>query len=160
MSLIRRFLPIFAVLLLTVACGPGYLDAGQKVPATDENKAVFEVLKSYHEAVENRDLDALKNLISLQFHENGGTTDDPTDDYGYDKLLQRMPMLRDNVKKLHLKLQLRAIDIQGDDAEAEVHFVGTALLTEGGVDNYRTFDDINRLKLKREDGQWKIIGGL
>ena len=158
-------MPLRALLLLTLllglaACGPGYLDAGQKVPATPQNKEIFEVLKTYHQAIEDRDIDALKALISLQFAENGGTTDDPTDDYGYDKLLLKMTMLRDNVKKLHLQLQLREIEVKGDDAIAEVHFVGTAVLTEGGVDNYRTWDDINRVKFKREDGAWHIIGGL
>ena len=154
-----------AMLLLTLlaslaACGPGYLDAAQKVPATPPNKEIFEVLKAYHQAIEERDIEALKMIISPQFASNGGTTDDPTDDYGYDKLIQRLTMLRDNVKKLHLQLQLREIEVKGDDAAAEVHFVGTALLTEGGVDNYRTWDDINRLKFKREDGAWHIIGGL
>ena len=155
-----RALLLLTLLLGLAACGPGYLDAGQKVPATPQNKEIFEVLKAYHQAIEDRDIDALKALISLQFAENGGTTDDPTDDYGYDKLLLKMTMLRDNVKKLHLQLQLREIEVKGDDATAEVHFVGTAVLTEGGVDNYRTWDDINRVKFKREDGAWHIIGGL
>ncbi len=155
-----RALLLLTLLLSLAACGPGYLDAGQKVPATPQNKEIFEVLKAYHQAVEERDIEALKGLISLQFAENGGTTDDPSDDYGYDKVIQKLTMLRDNVKKLHLQLQLREIEVKGDDAAAEVHFVGTALLTEGGVDNYRTWDDINRLKFKREDGAWHIIGGL
>ena len=155
-----RALLLLTLLLGLAACGPGYLDAGQKVPATPQNKEIFVVLKAYHQAIEDRDIDALKALISLQFAENGGTTDDPTDDYGYDKLLLKMTMLRDNVKKLHLQLQLREIEVKGDDATAEVHFVGTAVLTEGGVDNYRTWDDISRVKFKREDGAWHIIGGL
>ena len=158
-SMLRALLTCGFVLGLT-ACGPGYLDVAQKIPATPQNKEIYEVLKAYHQAIEERDIDALKQLISPQFQENGGTTDDPTDDYGYDKLLQKLTVLRDNVKKLHLQLQLREISVQGDDAAAEVHFVGTALLTDGGVDNYRTWDDINRLKFKREDGAWHIIGGL
>ncbi len=155
-----RALLLLSFLLSLTACGPGYLDAAQKVKATPPNKEIFEVLKAYQQAIEDRDIDALKALISPQFVENGGTTDDPTDDYGYDKAIQKLTMLRDNVKKLHLQLQLREITVKGDDASAEVHFVGTALLTEGGVDNYRTWDDINRLKFKREDGAWHIIGGL
>lgn len=157
---LRQVLLPLSLCAVLAACGPGYLDVAQKVPATAENKAVYEVLKAYHQAVEERDIEALKSLISPQFHENGGTTDDPSDDYGYDKLISRLVMLRDNVKKLHLQIQLREIEIKGDDAAAEVHFVGTALLTEGGVDNYRTWDDVNRLKMKREDGQWHIISGL
>ena len=159
-TMLVRTLLLLGLALSLAACGPGYLDAAQKVPATPPNKEIFEVLKSYHQAVEERDIDVLKQMISLQFHENGGTTDDPTDDYGYDKVIQKLTMLRDNVKKLHLQLQLREIEVHGDDAAAEVHFVGTALLTEGGVDNYRTWDDINRLKFKREDGAWHIISGL
>ena len=159
-AMVLRTLFVLPLALSLAGCGPGYLDAAQKVRATPPNKEIFEVLKAYHQALENRDIDALKALVSPQFAENGGTTDDPTDDYGYEKLIQKLTILRDNVKKLHLQLQLREIEIKGDDAIAEVHFVGTALLTDGGVDNYRTWDDFNRVKFKREDGAWRIIGGL
>jgi ketosteroid isomerase-like protein len=141
-------------------CGPGYLDAGKKVPATDENRAVFSVLQRYQAAIENKDVDALRSLVSTRYHENAGTTDNATDDYGYDKLLQRLQMLRDNVKKVQLKLKLLDIQISGNEASADYEYFGRVLLSEGGSDSYRTWDDFKRMQLAREQGQWKIIGGL
>lgn len=141
-------------------CGPGYLDAGKKVPATDENRAVFSVLQRYQAAIENKDVDALRSLVSTRYHENAGTTDNAADDYGYDKLLQRLQMLRDNVKKVQLKLKLLDIQVSGNEASADYEYFGRVLLSEGGSDSYRTWDDFKRMQLAREQGQWKIIGGL
>lgn len=142
------------------ACGPGYLDVDKHVAATEENKAVFDVLRAYHKAVEDKDLDGLKALISPKYHENGGTTDDTADDYGFDKLSARLPMLRDNVKKLHLRIKLLDIEVKGDGATIDYEFEGRVLLTEGGIETYKTYNNRNRMKLANEDGHWLITGGL
>jgi ketosteroid isomerase-like protein len=143
------------------ACGPGYLDVDKHVPATDENKQVFEVWKTYHDAIENKDVDAIKGLVSLRYYENGGTTDDQSDDYGYDKLMtQRLPMLRDNIKNVNLKLKLLDINVTGQTATIEYFYDGHALLTEGGVDRSKQYQERSQMKLERESGGWKIIAGL
>jgi hypothetical protein len=141
-------------------CGPGYLDAGQKIPATDENRQVFEVVKTYHDAVENRDIEALRKLISTRYHENGGTTDDPSDDYGYDRLVQRLDMLTKNVKRVELKIRLVDINVTGDEAVVDCEFRGRTLLSEGAVDAYRSWDNFARMRLAKEGGKWLFIGGL
>ena len=120
----------------------------------------FDVLKRYQVAVENKDVDAIKALVSSRYHENAGTTDNAGDDYGYDKLVQRLPMLRDNIKKVQLKIKLIDIQVTGNEASADYQYFGRVLLTEGGVDSYRTWDDFKRMQLAREGGQWKILGGL
>lgn len=61
------------LLLCAAGCGPGYLDAGKKVPATPENRAIHHVLVSYHKAVEDRDVPALRALVSKRYYENSGT---------------------------------------------------------------------------------------
>jgi len=141
-------------------CGPGYLDSAEKIPATDENKEVFEVVKAYHQAVENKDIEALKAMVSQKYHENSGTTDDPGDDYGYDKLIAKLDMLVKNVKKVQFKLRLVGMQVHEHDATVDFEYVGRALLTEGGADRYSTFSDYKRMVLAREDGKWMILGGL
>lgn len=161
--LVRQVKFVLMALLTGVvltACGPGYLDVDKKVPATEPNRAVFDVLKTYHNAMENKDMEIVKGLVSANYHENGGTTDDPTDDYGYDKLMQRLQMLRDNVKKVQLRIKLHDISVMGDHATVRFDYLGRVLLSEGGVDRYKTFEEPKEMELQREGGQWKIIAGL
>lgn len=146
--------------VVLTACGPGYLDVDKKVLATEPNRQVFDVLKTYHNAMENKDMEVVKNLVSVNYHENGGTTDDPSDDYGYDKLMQRLQMLRDNVKKVQLRIKLRDIAVMGDHATVQFDYLGRVLLSEGGVDRYKTFEEPKEMELQREGGHWKIIAGL
>ena len=161
--MITRILFTFAGLCLLAAlpaCGPGYLDLAEKVPATTVNREVFEVLKAYHAAIEDKDIDALKPLISQRYHENGGTTDKETDDYGYDGAIKRLVMVRDNVKKVQLRLKLLDMQVKGNEATVEIEFVGRVLVTEGGIDSYKTWDDFNRMTLAKEGGHWLFTSGL
>ena len=143
------------------ACGPGYLDHAEKVPATAVNKEIFQVLTAYHQAMEDRDVEAVKRLVSPRYHENGGTTDTDLDDYGIDKLHgDVLVKLRDNVKKLQFKIRLIAIDVDRDQATADYEYQGRVLLSEGGRDAYKTWTEANRMEFIREEGAWKIVKGL
>ncbi len=158
-----RFLMIClctCALLCQAGCGPGYLDVGKKIPATDENRAVFQVVQAYHAAVEAQDIEAIRGMVSKKYFENGGTTDDASDDYGYDKLMPRLAMLLKNVKRLHLAIQLREIDVAGDTAWCEYFYSGRTLISEGNTDQYVKTDDSIRMRFAREGGHWMIIGGL
>jgi hypothetical protein len=157
---LSRTLLALGVVAFLGACGSGYLDQDRKVKATSENSEVFEVVKAYHAAIQNKDLDALKKLISPRYHENAGTTEKAEDDYGYDKAIERLPMLRDNVKKIQLRIKLMAMEVGEEFATVDYEFVGRVLLTEGGVDSYKTWNDFNRMELAREGSEWRIVGGL
>lgn len=160
--------PLRSTCLATVAClavavtgcGPGYLDHGEKVPATEVNKQVFEVVKAYHAAVEAKDIDTIKGMISQRYHENAGTTDRGEDDYGYDKVLERIVMLRDNVKRVQLRLKLLGMNVGNGEATVDYEFAGRVLLSEGGLDSYKTWNDVSRMRLAREQDRWMIVGGL
>jgi hypothetical protein len=154
--LVSLGLPVLAL----SACGPGYLDAAEKIEATGENKEVFEVVKQYHTAVENKDIAAIKAMVSERYHENAGTTDDPSDDYGYDKLMAKLEMLVKNVRRVQFKIRLVGLDVHGEDATVDFEYIGRALLTEGGADRYSTFSDFKRMVLVKESGNWRILGGL
>ncbi len=159
--LLVRAVMLLAMAASLTACGPGYLDAGKKVKATSANKEIFNVLVAYHRAIEDRDATALRKLISKRYYENGGTTDSDKDDYGIDKLeADVLPKLQANVKRVQFRIKLLAIDIDGDNAKADYEYFGRALLTEGGRDNYKMWNDFAQMKLLREDGAWKIAEGL
>ncbi len=155
--------------LLTVAlaaavfggCGPGYLDVGERVEATDENREVFNVLKAYHKAMEDRDVEKLKKMVSRRYYENGGTTESDKDDYGIDKLNSAVLLkLRDNVRRVQFRIKLLDIAIKGDKAKAQYEYFGRVLLTEGGRDSYKMWNDFAQMDLVRESGHWKILRGL
>lgn len=160
----RRFVGAVAgalALALLAGCGPGYLDAGRKIPATPENKEIFAILVAYHKALEDRDSAAVRKLVSKRYYSNGGTTETDKDDYGIDKLdAEVLPKLGANVKRLQFRIRLLAIVIDGDNARAEYEYHARALLTEGGKDSYRMWNDFAQMKLQREDGAWKIAEGL
>lgn len=154
-------LVLVAAALLLSGCGPGYLDAGKKVPATDENREIYNVLVAYHRAIEDRDVEALRKLISKRYYENGGTTDTDKDDYGIDKLgADVLPKLRENVKRVQFRIKLLHIEVDGENAVAQYEYFGRALLTEGGRESYKMWNDFAQMKLLREDGAWKIAEGL
>lgn len=154
-------LVLLAVAFTLTACGPGYLDKGKKVAATDENRAIYNVLVKYHKAMEDRDTALLRGLVSKRYYENGGTTDTDKDDYGVDKLqADVVPRLRDNVKRLQFRIRLLAIRIDGERADAEYEFFGRALLSEGGRKSYKMWNDFAQMSFIREDGKWMISKGL
>ncbi len=162
---LRRRVGLLGALLtlaaLTTACGPGYLDKGKRVKATEENREIFKVLKTYHRAVEDRDVATLKKMVSKRYYENGGSTDSDKDDYGVDRLkAEVLPRLRDNVKRVTFNIRLLAIRIDGQEAEADYEFIGRVLLSEGGRESYKAWRDFAQMKLIREGGDWKIARGM
>ena len=162
-SIFKLVAPALMALALcfTAGCGPGYLDIGERVEATDENRAVFNVLKAYHKAMEDRDIETLKKMVSKRYYENGGTTDSDKDDYGIDKLNKGvLQKLRDNVRRVQFRIKLLDIEVKGENAQAQYEFFGRVLLTEGGRDNYKMWNDFAQMDLVMEDGRWKILRGL
>ena len=142
-------------------CGPGYIDKGKRVSATEPNKTIYKVLKAYHKAIEDRDVATLKKMTSKRYYENGGSTDTDKDDYGVDRLKNEvLPRLRDNVKRVTFSIRLLAIRIDGAEAEADYEFIGRVLLSEGGKESYKAWRDFAQMKLIREEGDWKIARGM
>lgn len=143
-----------------VACGPGYLDHGKKIPASDENREVFDVVKAYHAAIERQDVESLRAMVSKKYHENGGTTDNPNDDYGYDKLMEKLEAVAKNFKRVHLRLRLVDLHIAGNEATVDYEYDGRVVLSDGATDSYKSASDFSRMRMARENGRWMIVGGL
>lgn len=153
---------VFCLLAVTFSgCGAGYLDVGKKVPATEQNKEVYDVVVAYHSALEDRDTAAVRKLVSKRYYENGGTTDSDADDYGVDRLqADVIPRLRDNVERLQMQIRLREIRINGEKAECDFEFFGRVLITEGGRKSYKMWNEFAQMRFVRENNKWMISGGL
>ena len=157
---VRMYPFLFVALALSMACSPTYI-ANSPVEATEENLEVWTQVEEYRVAMEERDVDRLMNLVSREYFDNFATTDRNDDDYGYEMLrAQIVPILRNNAKKVRVKIRLTALVIDGDRAEAEFEYKSRFLVSEGGSDTWETRNDFNRIAFTREGGVWKIIEGL
>jgi hypothetical protein len=146
--------------LLMIACGPKYIE-GTKITETEENHTILDMVEEYRLAVEKRDAHAVAQLVSRRYFENASTTASPGDDYGYDKLIQKvLPVLRDNVKKVIYKVDVERIEVKGKEACVYIDWELKFQYLEGGLTGWGEAKDKNRLDLVVEDGRWKILAGL
>lgn len=155
-----RFL-LFPVVLL-VACGPQFIEGTHKVEDTDGNREIAALVEHYRLAVEKRDMASLKEMISRRYFANAGTTAESDDDYGYDYLESRvLPNLRDDVKSIQYQITLRNVTFQGEGrAYADFEYWYKFFYVDGGKDRWVSKNNFNRLEFVKEDGVWRIIGGL
>ncbi|MFO0749861.1 MAG: hypothetical protein U1F43_29950 [Myxococcota bacterium] len=132
-----------------------------EIEATPENKAIYGRVMEYRKAVEARDADRIMKMVSRRYTENGETTDDPTDDYGYDELRDIViNQFKDNILEVQLRILMRRIEVDGDRASADYEYYYNYKFVEGGVTGWRPKNDFNRLELVKENGVWMIAGGL
>ncbi|HOU52467.1 MAG TPA: nuclear transport factor 2 family protein [Myxococcota bacterium] len=149
------------LLLAVTACSPKYLP-NTEVEDTPANRAIADVVERYRVAVEQRDVDALRGLVSRRYFSNAGTTAEPSDDYGYAQLEERvLPLLRENVKSVQFVIYLRRISFPSETtAQADFEYYYKFFYVEGGKDRWQARNDFARLEFVKEDGVWRIVAGL
>lgn len=152
----------FAVIafLVMAGCGPRYIP-GTKIEETPEKKVIYELVERYRAAVEKRDVEALKEMVSMKYYEQAGTTSDDSDDYGYQQLIEKVfPILKENIKNVQYQIIIKEINIMPDRAYADYEYYWKFLYVDGGKEQWEERNDYNRLEFAKEDGVWRIIRGL
>ncbi len=150
----------FWIVVTLWACAPRNIE-GTSVPDTGENRVIADLVERYRIAVERRDTDALREMMSRRYFENAGTTANPDDDYGYDQFESHvLPLLTQDVKSVQFNIYLRRIEFQGDRAFAEYEYYYKFYYVDGGKDRWAAKNDFARLEFVREDGVWRIAGGM
>lgn len=145
---------------LTSGCNTRYLPHTE-IKDTPETRGVYDVLMMYKRAMEDREVDRLLPIISRNYYENNGTTDDKSDDYGYERLVKVvLPQLKENIKNVQYRMILSDIEVDGDRAWASYEFYFIYKFVEGGNVGHDSKNDFNRIDLAREGDAWKIIAGL
>lgn len=154
---------LFAVALALglAACGPTYV-TNTRIPYTAEKQALADVIESYRQALEQRDIDQLKTLVSEDYYENASTTDDPNDDYGYEGFEKACADLKDHVSAVRVEFEITAIDVVSDDiALVDLNYKSHYLFDGTGEEKvWQTANDKNRVTFKRESNKWRILSGL
>lgn len=148
-----------AALVATTGCGPKYVK-GTKIEYSADKQALADIVERYRMAMEQRDVEALRALASRDYYENGSTTTDPGDDYGYEGLERVFSDIKNNVKEIRYAIDIKSIAILGEAATVDYEYTGQYLFTVGERDRWETVSDKNRLTLRQEDGNWRIVNGM
>lgn len=154
-----RFVFLFALLLVGGACSPAHV-RGTEIEYTAERQEVADVVEEYRLAVEARDDAALQKLASERYYENGSTTSDPGDDYDYRGLKTILGDIKVIVKAIKYEIDINLIEVVGDSAYVDFDYRSQYLFQAGETDKWATSNDKNRISLRREKGEWRIISGM
>ncbi len=133
---------------------------GTEVAYSDEKQGVADIIESYRVAVEKRDVDTLRALTSLDYYENGSTTNSPDDDYDYNGLEKVFAELKNTVRAVKYEIKIKAIEVIENEARVDYSYRGQYLFAAGEEDRWATVSDDNRLTLRKESGSWRILAGM
>ena len=149
---------VLPVVLSLAACAHNKIPRTE-IDDTDENREIYRLVKAYERALESLDADAVLALVSPNFYENNGNTDD-SDDYDFYGLKDNLAEDFKRTRKIQLDLRVDAIEVEEDQAFAELFYRIRAQNEYPSGLKWETGSDRTRLKLERIDGKWLIVAGL
>jgi len=150
------------------ACGPSYVDKVEGLQIAEDseildsqtNVEILEVVTTYQAAMEKKDMAALGKLVSPEYYENGGTTDNTEDDYGREGLGDVFARIDENVETVRFHVLVKDIRVEGDRAQVFYEYTWNFLYKIGDVPRWESGTDVNRLDMVKESGRWWISRGL
>jgi ketosteroid isomerase-like protein len=153
----RTTLVLAAAALLAAACS-------RRIPGTDikdttDTRAVYALIGEYRAATERRDAPAVLALVSKKYFDDAGTSD-PSDDVDYAQLKQRLGDDLAKVTALRLEIEVRQVEIENDRAAAYVRYDEHYRIATRAGEVAKNASDPHRMVFVREEGAWKIAGGL
>lgn len=149
---------VATLFLASLACSPRRIP-GTEVRDSAENRAVYDVVQAYRQAMEKRDAAAVLALVAPDYRDTAGTAD-PSDDLDRARLEQTLPKDLARAEGLRVDFTVRRIDVQGDSAEVELFYDQYYRVKTAGGEVPRRDSDVHRMKLERIGGVWRIAGGL
>ncbi len=149
---------LVAFAALAAACAPRLIP-GTEIKSTPDTRAVYDVVMKYREALEKRDVPAILALVSPAYYDTAGTPD-PSDDLDRARLEQSLTAELAKTDSMKVNFTLRKIEVNGDDAVAEIFYDTFYRVKTPTTTVPRRDSDVQRLNLKRIDGQWKFVSGL
>lgn len=153
-----NFRIFLAVPLLLSSCYTKFIP-NTYIKDTEENRAIYSVMESYKLAMEAMSPDAVLALASPDFFGAAGTAD-PKDDYGCDKLKQKLADDFKAVKALRLDLIVKSVEVEGGKAFATYHFFLRYQVSLPTGEEWKSKEDDQKMSFKLEGGEWKILSGL
>jgi hypothetical protein len=151
-------LAAMAVALSAASCKPALIP-GTSVEDTAENREVIEFLGKYRQAVVERSPDAVVGLTTADYFEDNGTVVQE-DDYGREKLKEKLKNDFDRTKEIQLEIIVQQIERpDGDKGPVKVAFRYSqrALVAFPAGEKWITVTDVNRLVLRPDDASGYLI---
>jgi ketosteroid isomerase-like protein len=150
-----RLLPLLALL---AACAPSRIP-NTDVPDTKDNRAVYEVIRQYAEALRKKDVAAILLLVAPDYYDNSGTPD-PGDDVTREILEKNLASDLAKVESVMIDMGVKKIEVNGDEARAEVFYdAAYRVVTPAGPVPMRP-SDIYQMRFRKRGQDWKITAGL
>jgi hypothetical protein len=150
-----RLLPLLALL---AACAPSRIP-GTEVADSKENRAVYEVIRQYGEALRKRDAAAILLLVSPDYYDGSGTPD-AGDDVNREILVKYLAEDLSRVESVAVDMGVKRIDVNVNEARAEVFYdAAYRVITPAGPVAKRP-SDVAQMRFRKVDGAWKITAGL
>jgi hypothetical protein len=153
---------MFARLLLLslalAACGTRRIP-GTEIRDTPDARAIVAVIDQYRMAAERRDPDAILSMVSQTYFDDAGTPD-PGDDLDYQQLRAALPDHFRQLTAMRLGIGVREIDVSGDRATANLFYDGYYRVATASGETAKQASDVSQMKFVREQGKWRIAGGL
>ncbi|HEX9308969.1 MAG TPA: nuclear transport factor 2 family protein [Anaeromyxobacter sp.] len=144
--------------LAAVACSPRRIP-GTEIRSTADSRAVYDVVQAYRQAMEKKDAAAVLALVAPNYYDTAGTPD-PSDDLDRARLETSLPQTLASAESVKLDFTIRKIDVEGDDAQAEVFYDAFYRVTTPAVTVPRRDSDVHRIRFHKVQGAWKIVAGL
>lgn len=160
--MLPRMKRLICGLLLAVAAGCAHSKIRDtEIDDTPENRDVLEFVEEYKRAVESLDAEAVIALVDPSFYEDNGNTDS-SDDYDYEGLKTNLRESFERTKAMQLLLRIDAIEVERDQAFAELYYEFRAHNEYPSGTKWDTGTDRTRLRLIRssKDAPWRIAAGL
>jgi len=128
---------------------------------TPDHREILNVVETYRTAIEQRDISALRRVISEKYYENASTTDVDTDDYGTEQVLKQIvPTMSDHVDKVFYEIVVTELTMQNSEAFVDYRYELKFHYTDGDKQHWGLKRDVNRLSLAREQRGWLIVSGM
>jgi hypothetical protein len=160
----RLFLIKFALALFFLSSGC----ATKLIPNTNlrdnwENRTITEFMEKYRQAIESRSPDAVMELVSSDYFEDGGNVD-PSDDYDASKLREKLEATFSRSKEIKVTLYLQSVVQKDDRYEVFYQFRENALMEFPSGAKWMSASDVNRIVARLKgyslsDGL-EIVSGL
>lgn len=153
---------------LITSCGPSYVDKVKGLQIAEDAEIlddqvhhdILDVVSTYQEAMEHKDIATLEKLVSSEYYENGGTTDRTEDDYGRAGLKPVLARFDDKVESVKFHVLVKELRVEGGRAQVFYEYTWNFLYKVGDVPRWESGTDVNRLDLVKQEGRWWISRGL
>ncbi len=155
---IMRWMILGALLVMLTGCTTTYIK-GTRIESTSQNRAVYDAVQRYERMLSAGKWDKLINLVSKKFRETRGTPGNEEDDYGYEKLRDKLSQFAtQQVRVLKFRIEVEKIEFDKPNL-AKVYVLKQFAFLYPRGQKRRGFDTgtlAQMLVLRYEQGLWKF----